>query len=188
MTGLRWLGALVVGSSLSLLAQQTASPPTEHGQSAPSAPAAPRTLIPRTAEERKRAYQAAHRIVLNVMATDASGKPVQGLSEQDFTLLDNGQPQNIASFQAVEGDAARASVHAVLVLDTVNSTSRNVASERREIERFLGINEGRLAYPISIGALSNAGFVIGEPSQDGKTLIAELGRLAQDVHAKTCTD
>lgn len=188
MTWLWWLGALAVGSSLSLLAQQTASPPAEPGQSFPSAPAAPRTLIPRTADERKRAYQAAHHIVLNVVATDGSGEPVQGLSEQDFTLLDNGMAEKIASFQVVAGDAARARVHVILMLDTVNSTSRNVATERREIEKFLGTNEGRLPYPVAVGALSNAGVTIGKPSQDGKALIAELGRLAQDVHAKTCTE
>ena len=122
------------------------------------------------------------------MVTDSSGKPVQGLSQQDFALLDNGQPQKIASFQAWQGNAAAARVHPILLLDTVNSTSRNIASERKEVEKFLGQNQGRLAYPFSVGVLSNTGVAVGQPSQDGKALVAELGRLTQDAHAISCTE
>jgi hypothetical protein len=41
-------------------------------------------------------------IRLDVVVTDPSGKPVSGLTEKDFTLLDNGQPQKVVSFQALD--------------------------------------------------------------------------------------
>jgi hypothetical protein len=34
-------------------------------------------------------------IVLDMVVTDKSGKPVAGLQQQDFTLLDNKQPRKI---------------------------------------------------------------------------------------------
>ena len=43
------------------------------------------------------------RITLDVVVTDHSGKPVPGLQQQDFTLLDNKQPQPIVDFRAADG-------------------------------------------------------------------------------------
>lgn len=40
-------------------------------------------------------------ITLDVVVTDKSGKPVAGLQQQDFTLLDNKEPNKILSFNAV---------------------------------------------------------------------------------------
>jgi VWFA-related protein len=39
---------------------------------------------------------------VDVVVTDRSGKPLAGLTKEDFTLLDEGQPQTIDSFEAVE--------------------------------------------------------------------------------------
>jgi VWFA-related protein len=37
-------------------------------------------------------------VQLNVIAQDKKGQPIEGLKREDFTLLDNGKPQNIALF------------------------------------------------------------------------------------------
>ena len=37
-------------------------------------------------------------ITLDVQVTDKSGKPIRGLQEQDFTVLDDKQPKKIVSF------------------------------------------------------------------------------------------
>jgi len=39
-------------------------------------------------------------IRVDVAVNDASGKPVSGLSEEDFALLDNDKPQKIVTFQS----------------------------------------------------------------------------------------
>lgn len=39
------------------------------------------------------------RVVVDVVVTDAKGKPVQGLAQKDFTVFENGKPQSIRSFE-----------------------------------------------------------------------------------------
>jgi len=117
------------------------------------------------------------RITLDVVVTDKSGKPVTGLQQQDFTLLDNKQPQKIVSFQAVEGETATAdsSVEVILLVDEVNTPFRGVAETRIAIEKFLGRNGGELARPVSLVYHSDSGTTMGSaPTRDGNALIAEL--------------
>ena len=117
------------------------------------------------------------RITLDVVVTDKSGKPVTGLQQEDFTLLDNKQPQKIVSFQAVEGETATAdsSVEVILLVDEVNTPFRGVAETRIAIEKFLGRNGGELARPVSLVYHSDSGTTMGSaPTRDGNALIAEL--------------
>src|ERR1700722_14996742 len=72
-------------------------------------------------------------ITLDVVVTDKSGKPVPGLQQQDFTLLDNKQPQKILVFGAVQSGASDPPVEVVLVVDEVNTTFTNVSFERAQI-------------------------------------------------------
>lgn len=116
-------------------------------------------------------------ITLDVAVTDKSGKPVAGLQQSDFTLLDNKQPQKIASFQAVATAAAGPPVEVVLLVDEVNTPFIGVARVRDEIEKFLGRDGGKLARPVSVVLLSDAGTSVRtEPSQDGNALIADLNK------------
>jgi VWFA-related protein len=110
---------------------------------------------------------------LNVVVTDKSGKPFPGLEEQDFTLLDNKSPQKITSFEAVRGPQSPP-VEVILLLDDVNNAITNVAYERQQVEKFLGRDNGALSHPMSFALLSDTGLKLSSPSQDGKTLIAEL--------------
>jgi VWFA-related protein len=178
MARLRWLGMFVAGSSVALLAQQ------------PGPPAAnpPRTLIPRTSEQREDAYRAAHHIVLNVLVSDGSGKPVSGLRQEDFTILDNGLSQNIATFRAVEAGNAELPVRVVLMLDGVNNSASIVARERKELEKLLSQNQNRLTHPTSIGYFSAAGAKLGEFSEDGNFLIDEVRRVTRDIHTQSCLE
>ncbi len=40
------------------------------------------------------------RVVLDVVVTDSAGKPVSGLKKQDFSILEDGDPQRVLSFDA----------------------------------------------------------------------------------------
>jgi VWFA-related protein len=116
-------------------------------------------------------------ITLDVLVTDKSGKPVQGLQQQDFTLLDNKQPQKILSFESVQGGASDPPVEVVLVVDEVNTTFTNVSFERAQIEKFLKHDGSELPRPVSLAVLSDAGMAMGSlTTQDGSALIAELDR------------
>jgi VWFA-related protein len=113
------------------------------------------------------------RITLDVVVSDKSGKAVAGLQEQDFTLLDNKQPQRILSFQAVGGASAAADppVETLLVIDEVNLPFTKMADEREQIEKFLERDGGALAHPMSVAFLTDSGATMGnKSSRDGKAL------------------
>ncbi len=106
---------------------------------------------------------------LDVVVTDKSGEPVSGLQLEDLTLLDNGVPQTITSFEAVDGRRARVEVE--LVIDAVNAGARELAIERQEIKRFLNADEGRLAYPMTFAVLTETGMQLHLGfSRDGKAI------------------
>jgi VWFA-related protein len=117
-------------------------------------------------------------MTLDVVVTDKSGKPVSGLEQQDFTLLDNKQPQKILSFQAVEGGAAAAGppIEVMLLVDEVNTELPTVAVERKEVEKLLQRNGGALAQPVSMVFFSDSGATGTLSSRDGNAVIADLNK------------
>jgi VWFA-related protein len=115
-------------------------------------------------------------ITLDVQVTDKAGTPIRGLQKQDFTLLDNKQPQTIASFHAVDSGTAAPNdppAEVVLVVDAVNANFRTVTYERSEVRKFLLQNGGKLAQPVSLIIFSDSGTKIQhEASRDGNALAA----------------
>ena len=141
--------------------------------------ASPPELKPRPtgpAEVRPHPTPSRAQISLYVQVADKSGVPIHGLQKQDFTLLDDDQPQNILSFQAVDGGApttADLPVEIVLVVDAVNASFQAVTYERTEIRKFLLQNGGKLAHPVSLIIFSDAGTKIQDgSSRDGNALAA----------------
>jgi VWFA-related protein len=123
-------------------------------------------------------------IHLDVVVTDKSGKAVSGLDLKDFTLLDNGRPGKIVSFQAYGGSSRPPypPVEAVVLLDAVNQDYPSVAYERYEVEQFLRQNGGHLAQPVSIFLLTDNGVEVQPlPSLDGNALAAKLGSAASSL-------
>jgi len=119
------------------------------------------------------------RMTLDVVVTDKSRKPVRGLQQQDFTLLDNKLPQKIVSFQAVEGGATTSDspLEVVLVVDGVNATYTQVTYAREQIEKFLRRDGGSLPLPASMAYFTDSGLTMGDaPSRDGNAIIAAIGR------------
>jgi len=117
-------------------------------------------------------------MTLDVVVADKSGKPVSGLEQKDFTLLDNKLPQKIVSFQAIEGGTAAADlpIEVKLLMDGVNTAFTNVAIERNEMVKFLGRNGGALAQPTSLVFFSDSGATETISSRDGNAVIADLNQ------------
>jgi VWFA-related protein len=174
------LSRLFLALLLSLSAASGAS-----GQNAPQPQLQPRPEGPAKAPAPKGADR---QVTIEVQVNDRSGATVCGLQKQDFTLLDDKQPQNILSFRAVDGGAASTTdpVEIVLVIDAVNSSFQAVASERDQIRKFLLRNSGKLAEPVSLVIFSDAGAdVQNGSSRDGNALATLLDQ--KEVGLRTIT-
>jgi VWFA-related protein len=113
------------------------------------------------------------RIKLDVLVTDAAGKPALGLDPWDFKILDDNQPRKILSFRSFDGVAAKPDppVEVILLLDMMNLPFQQVSFVRGEVDEFLRRNGGRLPQPVSIIVLNDAGIrVQPRPSVDGNAL------------------
>jgi VWFA-related protein len=144
-------------------AQQTAPP-------ASSPTLADRPAAPDRSEGR--------RVEIDVVVTDKSGAPIAGLQQQDFTLLDDQQPQKIQSFSAFD-EAAGANLppqQAILLVDAVNTSYINMGLERLQLQKFLQRDGGKLALPTSLVFLTDTSTEIQpNPTRDGNALANVLG-------------
>ena len=119
------------------------------------------------------AQPADNKIHLDVVVSPKNGAPVADLQQQDFTLLDNKQPQNITSFHAFTGREAPISV--TLVLDAVNEDYRTLTFARMQTDKFLRADGGHLAYPVALVVFTDKGMQsLANYSGDGNALSATL--------------
>jgi len=125
------------------------------------------------------------RIHLDVVVSDAEGKPAMDLLPPDFTILDNDKPRKVLSFRAYDGISVKPDppVEVILLVDTVNLRFQESSFVRQEIARFLRQSGGKLAQPVSIMLLSGAGLrVQPRPSSDGNALVSVLDQIKGSVH------
>jgi VWFA-related protein len=116
-------------------------------------------------------------IRLDVVVTDAAGKPVAGLGAEDFEVLDESQHQPIVTFTAENGSetdaVARTSI--LLVIDAMNAGMSDFTFLREDAEQFLRQNGGHLPQPVTLIVLSDDGFhVVGRSSVDGEAMAKAL--------------
>src|SRR5580693_8664002 len=150
------------------LPQQSSAPQSSTGD--PVLVARP----PASLAERPGVLTAEGLIHLDVLVSDAAGKPVVGLEPQDFKLLDNNQPRRILSFRSYDGISVKANppVEVILLVDMANLPFQQVAITRQEIAKFLSQNGGHLAQPVSLMVLTDAGLrVQPRSSLDGNALV-----------------
>jgi VWFA-related protein len=112
-------------------------------------------------------------IYLDVVVTQKSGSPVTGLSQREFSVLDNKVPQAITSFQALGDGEAPAEV--IVLIDAVNAKPETIAYERNQIDKFLSANGGRLPHPTTFAVFTDADTQIHPGfTTDGNALSASL--------------
>jgi VWFA-related protein len=144
-------------------------------QSAPQVPA-----TPPSAGAVAPAHGIDRRISLDVVVTDKSGKPVPGLQQQDFTLLDDKQSQKILSFRETDlatdetGEVADPPVQAILFVDAVNTSFHGVGYERQQVNKFLQQNGGRLPLPMSLFLMTDTYQGQTAATRDGNALVDAL--------------
>jgi VWFA-related protein len=120
----------------------------------------------------------AGQVVFDVVVTDKSGKVITGLTQQDFTILDNGQPAKVLSMRAQSG--ANAEIHGtevIVVIDELNCLFETVLLERKQVQDLLAQSGGELPFPVSLAFLTEHGIETQtHPSRDGNALIAALSQ------------
>ena len=111
-----------------------------------------------------------------MVVTDHAGKPVPGLQQQDFTLLDNKKPQAIHSFSVTyqTPGAPDTSTDALILVDAVNTSFQGAAYQREELTKFLRKDGGELPLPISIVQLTDGSGEPTDATKDGNALAAIL--------------
>jgi VWFA-related protein len=160
--------ACIVASLSSIAAQQ--SVPSTHGE-----------LIHRTPEQQTSAKKRERRLTFKVIVKDGNGSPATGgLQQSDFSITDNGRPQPVISFTAVDVHTQPAD-RVILLIDTSNNTFDNVAFERKGITEYLRLNNSHLAHPTSLVIFSDYGVQVGKPSLDGKVLINDLRKVSTQI-------
>lgn len=91
-TMLPFVLALLLASSL--LAQQNSQPSSSSQSLSQEQPGNQYTF-----------KQSVNRVIVDVVVTDSNGKPVRGLAKQDFSVYEDGAPQNILSFDVYSLDS-----------------------------------------------------------------------------------
>jgi VWFA-related protein len=185
--------ALIFGCPAWAFAQQpapaaNAAPPTAQQPSSPPSAGQNPQLVdrPRPPSTERGAITPAGHIHLDVLVSDAAGKPVTGLGPQDFKILDNGEPRRLLSFRSFDGVNVKPAppVEVILVLDTVNLPFAQVSFVRQQITAFLQQNGGHLAQPLSIMLLTDAGLRVQPHSTvDGNALKSVVDQIKGGVHS-----
>ena len=176
---LRWLTRLLLSSvALSQTLAGLQSPLPKAGSSEPQLKSRPAEPAPATPKPR--------RMQLDVVVTDAWGKPVTGLQPWDFKLLDDEHPSKILYFRAFDGQAVKTQppVEVILLLDALNLNVQQQGFVRNELTRFLLQNKGQLAHPTTLMVLSDNGVAVQpQPSLDGNALAALLKTVSPHITA-----
>jgi VWFA-related protein len=169
-----WLVAIIFCSELRLIAQQDSSP----------SQAQPSNLIIRSI---------VRRVILDVVVTGPDGKAVHGLTQKDFTLNEDGNPERILSFDVHDLEEAsdfakvpplppntfvnvptmpeRGPLY-VLLLDLVNTETSDEPYARRQLLNFISAKPQGTRFAIYV--LSDGLHLVQGFTDDQKQLYAVL--------------
>jgi VWFA-related protein len=133
--------------------------------------------LPLLAQQSSPVPSAPPTVQLDVTVSGHSGKPVPGLTQSNFTVTDNGTPQQILSFRAVQAPSSDPPVQVIVLIDTVNTTFLKVTYERDQISQFLRKSGPTLPYPLSFVFFANTDTQMQRvPSQNTAALLAEFDK------------
>lgn len=152
-------------------------------------------------------------VLVDVVATDRSGKPVTGLTADDFELLEDGKPHEIATFGYESRDvgeplrlpplpdniysnrpeyAAPPGPPVVLLLDGLNSATEDQAYARQELLKYLAtqLQAGQRTAVLALGTRLS---LLQNFTSDPQLLRAAIerhtkGRLQEDIRTESHAD
>lgn len=135
-------------------------------------------------------------VVLDVVATNRAGQPVDGLTAGDFEVLEEGQPQRIRSFETPSAHTLAATAPAankaaafdpaqpasfgqspvtILVLDQLNTHFADSSFARRALHDYLAGRPALLAQPTTLLTVGDKHFKLLQPfTRDRDALLHAL--------------
>lgn len=120
---------------------------------------------------------AGNTITLDVQVSDSSGKPVAGLLQDDFKLIDNKQVRPLTAFHesAAQGAASAVPVEVVLLIDGIITPPATLSDLYRNLARYLQSAGPQLPLPMSLAFLTPQGLKTqNEPTRDPALLLTNL--------------
>jgi VWFA-related protein len=160
-----------------------------------AAPQAPTAADANPANQQSQTIRSSTRLVqLSVIAQDGKGEPIPGLKKDDFIVLDEGKPQNIAFFSCgappltspppalpanyftnrfdLKGEDPGAVT--VILFDSLNTSSQDQSFVRKQILRFLQTVKPQ--DHVALYALSTNLIVLHDFTRDVSALVAAVNR------------
>lgn len=163
-----WQAEAVVEDLLSAPKQRHSAPPVEQQ------PARSEISSALTVEDDEILFRSDVRIVnLPVSVFDATGRPLVGLKAEDFEILEDGVPQEVAFL-----DTGEAPFNLALLLDLSGSTRENRAAMKQAAQGFIdaaGPDDRVAAYALAREMLH----VVSPLTADRDTLAKQIGALPE---------
>ena len=127
-------------------------------------------------------------VILDAVVLDGKGRPVEGLQQADFSLLDDKKKASQATWQLLaRGTPVSQSPQILFVLDAINSSLSDMARNEEALETYLKKGSGPLSQRTTILFVSDAPSP-GQQAAD-KTTIMTLAEKKLFVHrTPTTTD
>jgi len=139
-------------------------------------------------------------VLIPTLVTDKSGNHVSGLKKEDFTVLENGAEQQIATFEEITSDVHRWSRFkdpkeftnsvtgaafrgriTLIVLDFINTRFADQANARKELLKYLTQSLDQRE-PTALYTLTRSGVqVIHDFTTDPRILVAALHKVKGDT-------
>lgn len=102
-------------------------------------------------------------VLIDVVVVDKKNAPVHGLKKDDFVLVEDGQPQQIASFEPLDTKTAPSDASlpkTTLLIDEMNTHFPDIAYARYSVQKLLGTRKTELEQPTALMVLTNNGLVV----------------------------
>ena len=141
-------------------------------------------------------------VLIPALVTDKSGNHILGLKKEDFTVLENGTEQKVATFEEITSDAHRVSLPknpnpnlfsnsvaggpsarriTIIVLDFINTRFTDQAYARQDLLKYLTQSVDQRE-PTALYTLTRSGVqVVHDFTTDPRVLVAALHKVKGDT-------